>query len=60
MFGVQGMNEPGTYEIVSGDKTHTVDADSFRYSDTNELEVMKNGQVVAVFRWWDSIRLKAD
>ena len=49
------MNEPGTFVVTSSDKTQEVEADAYRYNERDELELVKDGQVVAMFRWWDSI-----
>lgn len=53
--GMTDMNEPGTYEVAVNSEKHTVDVDSFRYGNNDQLEAVKGGNVVAVFRWWDSI-----
>lgn len=50
------MNNPGTYEVSTGaDKKTKVEADSFRYTAENDLEALKGGQVVGVWRWWESV-----
>lgn len=54
-----GANDPGTYEVTTGDKTVEVEADRWGYSqDSSRLEFHAGGQVVATFNWWDSVRLK--
>jgi hypothetical protein len=52
---MNGMNEPGTYEITVGEDTHTVDADYIEQTDNGEVRVWKDGNTVAVFNWWSSI-----
>lgn len=52
------MNDPGTFVVDSGGKLQEVDADSYRFNPRDELELVKDGEVVALFRWWDSIRRK--
>jgi hypothetical protein len=50
----------GSFEVSSGDgKTTTVTADRWDYDQNDRLQFWKDGKVVAVFRWWDSIKAKA-
>lgn len=58
-----GMNEPGTYVIATGfdGKTTTVECDYLDYSGPEgSLQAHKGGQVVAVFKYWESIVKKKD
>lgn len=61
-MSINGLNEPGTYVISTGsNKTTTVDADQLDYNGPDgSLQAWKDGQVVATFRWWESIVRKPD
>lgn len=52
--------EPGTYEVKVNKETTTVDVDNFRYGgkDGYDLEAIKDGKIVATFRYYESITLK--
>lgn len=60
MSVMDSESSSGTYEVTSSDKKHTVEADRWDYSARDELQFWKDGKVVAVFRWWDSIKAKTD
>ena len=62
MNGDLGFTGPGTYVInTGGDKTTTIEADSLDYNGPGgSLRALKDGQVVASWRWWDSIIKKDD
>lgn len=49
--------EPGTYVVKVNKEKTTVEVDSFRYGgkNQNELEAIKDGNVIASWQWWDSI-----
>lgn len=56
--------EPGDYEVVTGRNYETGDPIverfsnvTFSYGQSEDLQVMRGGLLVATFRWWDSIRL---
>lgn len=54
--------EAGTYEIKHGDETTTIECDRLEYRGEHdtELTAIKDGAVVGVFRWWESITRKGD
>lgn len=54
---IQGLNEPGTYEIsTGGEKKTKVEADRLDYDGPDgSLQAWKDDHVVATFRWWESI-----
>lgn len=49
-----------TFQVTTGEKTVTVSADRWDYDANDMLQFWKDGKVVAVFRWWESIKAKAD
>lgn len=57
-----GMNTPGTYVIKTGPKdATTVEADYLDYDGPDgSLQAHRDGEVVAAFRWWESIVKKKD
>lgn len=54
--------EAGTYEISHGEESTTVECDRLEYRGEHDTELVaiKDGNTVAVFRWWDSITRKGD
>ncbi len=50
-----------TYEITTDGETTTVEADAASNNDaTGNLQLWRDGAVVAEFRWWNSIVKKGD
>lgn len=47
--------ETGTYEVHDGDNVKIVEDVSFSYGPDHELVALRDGQTVAVFRWWSAI-----
>jgi hypothetical protein len=58
MIAIGDDIEPGEYIIGHGGDEHTVDVDRLDYDQDGQLLAKKDGRIVAVFRWWDSIRRK--
>jgi hypothetical protein len=58
---MNGVNDPGTYAVTSGEKTTAVEADGYDYGgESGNLRLHKAGRTVAEFRWWDSVVRKGD
>lgn len=56
MFG-----EAGTYVIDTGESKTTIVADSLDYNGPDgALQALKDGVVIATFRWWTSVVRKDD
>ena len=56
-----GFTGPGKYTIETDGKKVTVEADSLDYDGPDgSLQAHKDGNVVALFRWWSSIIREGD
>lgn len=56
MMQIHGLpSEPGSYTVLRGDESHQLDDVTFRYGDDHELVAVRDGETVAVFRWWDAV-----
>lgn len=55
----EGLNDPGTYVVKSGDEETEVDVDRLYYDVNDSLVGVKDGDIVATFRWWDSVVKKS-
>jgi hypothetical protein len=52
--------QAGTYVVTVNDRSSTVTAERWDYGpDSGNLRLWQDGQIIAEYRYWDSIRRKA-